>query len=270
MKKVFLSFIASLFILIVAVVLWAGTAYAPPPFPVPPTGGFPACQSALNTCNDGLGTCNTNLGDRTTELDICDGELNTCNDDLVACQAQPSSDATVTTGLIWEKKDSPGGGVSVCPGGPTCDNPHDVDNRYVWTTTGVAPDGPVFTDFLDKLNNGCDNDPTVDCSAGGDADCINAGVFGACGFAGHRDWRLPEVAIASTGGLGEFDGVLDCSIGSSCIDPIFGPAATSGYWSASTFAGNPFSAWDVGFDNGGVLVGSKDGSSHVRAVRDGP
>jgi len=45
------------------------------------------------------------------------------------------------TGLEWEKKDSAEFVASICPGGLTCANAHDVDNYYQWTGTGTAPDG---------------------------------------------------------------------------------------------------------------------------------
>lgn len=55
-----------------------------------------------------------------------------------------------------------------------------------------------------------------------------------------------------------------------CIDPIFGPTASSIYWSASAFAGNPDNAWDANFDTGSVRnFFGKTFDSYVRAVRAG-
>ena len=61
-----------------------------------------------------------------------------------------NGDGTVSdtlTGLMWEKKDSLGGGANLS-------NPHDADNTYTWNTLfgGTTPNGTAFTDFLDKLN----------------------------------------------------------------------------------------------------------------------
>ena len=184
-------------------------------------------------------------------------------------------DGTITdtdTNLVWEKKDSPGGGDSICPGAATCDNPHDVDNRYAWSSTGVDQDGPAFTDFLEKLNNGCNNDPTVNCSVGGFEDCINSGVGGCCGFACQRDWRLPEVA--QEGGPAELESILDLSEGicgggnGACINPIFGPTATTWYWSATTIVPDPIRVWSVNFSNGNLGLSTKDFfDDPARAVR---
>jgi hypothetical protein len=59
--------------------------------------------------------------------------------------------------------------------------PHDKDNLYTWDE---AFDVHVFT-----LNNTCAKDESVACTS--NADC--AGVGGRCGFAGRRDWRVPNV-----------------------------------------------------------------------------
>jgi len=254
MEKVFNLFFVSLCFGIIGLVLWAGTAYAQPPGGGPPgRGGVPACQADLNTCTGDLATCEGNLAASDGFVDNGDGTV-----------------TDVRSGLMWEKKDSPGGGDSVCPGGPTCDNPHDVDNIYAWSSTGVDPDGPAFMDFLDKLNNGCNNDPSVDCSAGGDAVCI-ASVGGPCGFAGYTDWRLPEAGIH--GGRAELEGIVSlaqgfCGVGSgACISPVFGPTVEQPYWSATTSNEDPFLAWVVDFDAGNVTDDDKFDNGRVRAVR---
>ena len=63
-----------------------------------------------------------------------------------------NDDGTITdnnTGLMWEKKDSLGGGADP-------DNAHDADNTYSWSSSGTDPDGTAFTDFLGELN-GCES-----------------------------------------------------------------------------------------------------------------
>jgi len=170
-----------------------------------------------------------------------------------------NGDGTVTdnqTGLMWEKK-------VVGPFGSCLDDDklHSVDATCDWFDAKGA--------WITKLNNTCNNDPSVDCSAGGgDADCINAG--GCCGFACHRDWRLPKVSRDADAGMPELETIVDCSF-SPCINPIFGPTAASVYWSATTA---PFSlldsAWGVSFNFGFVDNFNMLGNFHVRTVRLGP
>ncbi len=95
------------------------------------------------------------------------------------------------TGLLWERKTGTfvsGGHVCETASGG-CPEPHDVNNRYQWSSTPSNPDGNVFTDFLAKLN-----DPFFG------AALTSTDVTGC--FAGHCDWRIPTVAELPT---------IDCS-----------------------------------------------------------
>ncbi len=244
MKKLFLLFFVSLCFGVIAVLLWTGPAYAAPPY-----------VGVLQQQIDDLGAENAAL-----KRDLC----NSINNSFSGADADPryrdNCDGTVFDGdtlLMWEKK-------VVGDSGSCLDNDklHSVGATCNWfDATGT---------WITKLNNTCNNDPSVDCTTGGDADCINAGVGGECEFAGHRDWRLPEAGDDGT--TKELEIILlaqfpNCP-SSPCIAPIFGPTAASIYRSATTGAGTPDSAWVVNFFNGGVRSFNKGGSFfHVRAVR---
>jgi len=185
-------------------------------------------------------------------------------------------DGTITdnnTKLVWEKKADDG-------------SLHDQDNCYPWA--GV-----------------CSGDGTTYC--GTDADCTGAG--GTCdatdcqtaapngltifkwvaqlnagaGFAGHTDWRVPnikELQSIVNYGISYPGPTVDAAFNTSCatgctVDGAEGTQAcsctSSGYyWSATTIAGyQSWVAWYVHFFNGTV-----DGDAttsfydmHVRAVR---
>jgi hypothetical protein len=81
------------------------------------------------------------------------------------------------------------------------------------------------------------------------------------GLGDHSDWRLPNVVELQT--------IVDCSFGPPCIDPIFGSTALSIYWSSTTSASGPGSAWLVSFNSGLVFFESKLDDFPVRAVRGG-
>ncbi len=115
---------------------------------------------------------------------------------------------------------------------------------------------------MDTLNNTCRDDETIDCSANGDADCAvaNGGPGGPCGFAGFRDWCIPNVR--------KLQSIVDYST-SDPASSVPGLTAESGYWSAT---GPSTAAWDVDFEGGDVLLVRKSGDFmigdiHARAVR---
>lgn len=137
-------------------------------------------------------------------------------------------DGTVTdrrTGLQWELKTDDG-------------SIHDKDNVYTWSATGTAPDGTVYSSFLNALN--------------------------ATEFAGYGDWRLPTLEELESIAEPAFP---DCSV-SPCTE-IPGETVSSFYWS-STSDGGGLGARCVNFLVGNTLSAGKTFEHYVRAVRGGP
>ncbi len=188
-----------------------------------------------------------------------------------------NGDGTVSdlqSGLMWEEKttrgecvstpvpgfpiacmtdndcvDNGGGGACICGSDPHC-----VNARSTWSSTGTMPDGTAFTEFLGQLNN-----------------CMSDGTSITGGFAGHCDWRLPT--IEELRGIEDF-GAAGCSSGGPCINPIFGPTVADLYWSSTTEADIDIppgvGVW-VGYfgDNTAPFDSLKLSSRYARAVRGG-
>jgi uncharacterized protein DUF1566 len=117
-----------------------------------------------------------------------------------------NGDGTITdrnTILVWEKKSDDG------------DLLHDVDNFYTW-----SGGGETIWDWLEDINT-------------------ENGV----GFAGHNDWRIPNVR--------KLQSIVDYERFSPSVAPVFNTNCTSntvltgsctfifGYWSSSSRASNP-------------------------------
>jgi hypothetical protein len=158
------------------------------------------------------------------------------------------------TGFMWEIKNNNGG-------------IHDVDNTYLWSNTGVAPDGPLFEVFLGTLNNTCRDDETIACVTNGDCKARNGGPGGPCGFAGYRDWCIPHVKLLQS--------IVDYGTFEPASSVPGLTAASFPYWSATTIASSDDFAWFVNFNFGGVNGESKLGDQFplglpARAVRPCP
>lgn len=85
---------------------------------------------------------------------------------------------------------------------------------------------------------------------------LNAGG----GFAGHSDWRLPN--------LKELTSITELK----CYDPainetIFNNTPPNWYWSSSPIANNSYVAWDVYFGYGQDINNHRVDDPHVRLVR---
>lgn len=149
--------------------------------------------------------------------------------------------------LIWEKKDE-GTGI------------HSVRRGFTWSVNGIDPDGSAFTVFLYDLNNKCEKDETTVCTQ--NADCNKAGG-GQCGYAGHRDWRMPNIKeLQSIVDYSQLDPALALSFPGSRHVGIL-----NFYWSSTTFAADSTYVWSIDFGGGDVNPSSKTDGQIVRAVR---
>ena len=118
---------------------------------------------------------------------------------------------------------------------------HDKDNTYTWYdgSSGRPGDGTDTLDFMAALNS--------------------------AHFGGFSDWRLPTVK--------ELSFLVDRGRYNPLINTTYFPHTVSSYyWSSTTCAGYPYSAWYVNFYSGSVDhygESSSYGSGYVRAVKVG-
>ena len=166
-----------------------------------------------------------------------------------------NDDGTITdrrTCLVWEKKDRFDDVAVACPGGASCNDAHDADNVFTWSSSATVRNGSVFTQFLTSLNDGA--------------------------FAGHADWRLPLAAPGSWEELQSLvdDSVAGCGSGAPCtpaafdtgctptcsgIDPTCSCTAPIAHWSANGGVSS------VDFGSGTTGTTASTGTAAARAVR---
>jgi hypothetical protein len=152
-----------------------------------------------------------------------------------------NGDGTITdnaTGLMWEKKDRAGG-------------IHYFGTTYTWgmESPPYTMNGTMVTEFLAPLNAGA-------------------------GFAGHCDWRIPNLnELQSIANYQNWPPAVDAAFNTGCAASctVLTCSCTSldNYWSSTTSAFYPTSAWYVYFTFGAPYFGSKTSGNYVRAVRGG-
>lgn len=152
-----------------------------------------------------------------------------------------NGDGTITdnlTGLMWEKKGDDG-------------TIHDKDNTYTWglTSSPYTMNGTMVTTFL-------------------------AGLNGGGGFAGHTDWRIPNItelqSIANYQNAAPLvSSEFNTSCATTCTVTTCSCTQSNTYWSSSTSPDAADNAWFVSFSNGFVLNDPKSSSLSARAVRGG-
>ena len=153
-----------------------------------------------------------------------------------------NGDGTITdlnTGLMWEKKDDNNvAGI------------HDRDNYYAWSGNGSQE---TIWDWLDDVN-----------------------AEGGTGFAGHSDWRIPDIKELQS--IVNYEVAYPGPTVSSAFNTGCAPGCTVTtcsctrnyvYWSSTTGASGPNDAWVVYFGYGGVGFDGRSGGYYVRAVRGG-
>jgi hypothetical protein len=103
---------------------------------------------------------------------------------------------------------------------------------------------------------------------------MHVATLNSASFAGHNDWRLPNLRelqsiVNSENFLPAVSAAFNTGCAPGCAVTICSCTQGGIYWSSSTYAGTRAAAWGVHFENG-IGTPYKTESHYVRAVRGGP
>jgi len=156
------------------------------------------------------------------------------------------------TGLMWEVKKNKNGVQK--------DSLHDADDTYTWYNTDNATNGGA------PGSDGAGKNTCYGYNASVSGTFCNTEAYvnrvNDQGWCGHSDWRLPA--------LEELAGIVDFSRANPSIDPAYLPNTLPAYfWSASSYAGDSYKAWNVYFLDGPSVNYTRKHSFYARLVRGG-
>lgn len=228
------------------------------------------CNEDLDTCNAELGTCNSDLAAANSALGVCGTDLATTNADLAACEAVPDALPLKT-------------GLQICYAPSGAETPCDSTEQDGETQLGVARtfvdnnDGTITDTATGLMWEKLSNDGTIhdkDTSySWGNAFATKIATLNTEGFAGHTDWRLPNVfelqtlvnyGVDTPATYTDFKSACPAS----CTVTTCSCTAADWYWTSTTYVANSPYKWAINFISGEVnQLGQSGSPSHVRAVR---
>ena len=234
-------------------------------------GGLPSCgDGAVNAVGEQCDGADLG-GANCATLGFAGGTLGcdaACGFDTSAC----ARGALLATGqtTCWDAA----GNVIPCAGtGQDGELQKGLPLAYVDNGDGTITDVNTGLMWEKKSDDGSIHDKDTQYNWA-DAFAVHVATLNAMAFAGHTDWRLPNVR--------ELASLVDYGRTSPAIPPAFNAGCTSGctvlacsctrsfiHWSSSTRLFEPTSAWFVHFSSGNVDFGNKSGGLFVRAVRGG-
>jgi uncharacterized protein DUF1566 len=240
-------------------------------------GSLTTAQASLATCTTNLGTCTSSLGSAqtslstcTTNLGTCNGSLATCQGDLTTCQAVPRGQPLKTGETTCF--DAAGATIACAGSGQDGESQRGIARAYTDNGDGTITDAKTGLTW-EKLSDdgGIHDKDTV--YTWTDA-LAHIGALNGANFAGHNDWRLPNLnELQTLANYGAVSPAVAPAFNTGCVAActVTGCSCTQAgfYWSSTTYLGNPQAAWTVTFGGGGVNALFKTNTFFARAVRPG-
>ncbi|MCC6766968.1 MAG: DUF1566 domain-containing protein [Deltaproteobacteria bacterium] len=221
-------------------------------------------ETAIGTVVDG---CTTNIATA-----VGGGVLTDCPADLAACLAAPQGQRLKTEQYACYDA----GGVVIPCAGTGQDGELQKGLARSYTDNG---DGTITDDrtglMWEKLSDDGSLHDKDNYYTWTNAFAVKiAGLNAGGGFAGHTDWRLPNVnelqSLVSYGAVNpSVSAAFNTACAPACTVTTCSCTQSNFYWSATTYQDSPSLAWLVFFFDGDVYADGKPDNYYVRGVRGG-
>jgi len=234
----------------------------------PTTGDQPSVAGFLDSCVAGIAASVT-MGGTTAGLDplTCPADLGTCQSNCVASVRPPLS-----TGQTTCYNDA---GTVVSCAGTGQDGTFLKGAAHSFTDNG---NGTVTDNTTGLMWEKLSDDGTIHDKDTGytwtTAVTTKVAALNSTSFAGHNDWRLPNLSELETlRNLGAVTpatfSAFNAACAPGCTVTTCSCTQTGVYWSSSTYQNGPSLAWVVYFLEGTTTANLKTETVYVRGVRAG-
>lgn len=227
----------------------------------------------LEDCTAALDVCQASLDERDGALQTCEDDLGVCDPALAACQVVASTPGRRLSSGQTSCSDANGTTVPCAGTGQDGEDRTGLGSAYTDNGDGTITDantGLMWEKLCDD-SSVHDRDTTYTWTAA----FAKVGTLNAARFAGHDDWRLPNVnelqSLARYAGPAPaVDTAFNTGCASLCTVLTCSCTQPNRYWSSTSYGGATKNAWYVLFLDGSVSpLGVKTASFYVRAVRGG-
>ncbi len=232
----------------------------------PTIGDESSIQDFVDNCTDQIATALGSGG-----LDACETNLSTCQSDLLACQSDCVASVRPPLRSGQTSCYNIAGSSIPCAGtGQDGEFQNGAARSFTDSGDGTVTDNTTGL-MWEKLSDEGDVHDRDAFYTWDDAFASKVATLNSGNFAGHNDWRLPNLLELHTlVNLGEFNPATFSVFNTACTT---GCAATTcsctwtTYWSATTSGNSTGNAWAVYSYDGHTLIVPKGASQQVRAVR---
>jgi len=231
------------------------------PDPVSCASDLASCDSSLSTCSGDLSNCNSDLGTATTDLATCEGDLNDC---------LTSTSRILKTGQTTCYNDA---GSPIACAGSKRDGEIQAGDAFNYTDNGNGTITDNVTGLMwEKLSDDGSIHDKDNQYAGLTAAIAKATSLNTANFAGHNDWRIPNLReLESLPDYSLYNLAVRAPFRTNCVAncTVLTCSCTKAniYFTSTVYTGYPAAVWKINMIDGDVYAGDAVDTHYARAVR---